>query len=212
MTSVARTAGRKLKELREAAGLKQKALAERLGIVQNHLYRIEAGHRNPTFEILEKAARIFGVPVSIFLEQDAPQPSLPPNAYPVGPMVRVPIVGVIRAGEPILAEERIEGYCSVAADEVTGGEHFFLRVRGDSMIGARIQEGDLVLVRRQADVDDGDIAVVMVNDDEATIKRVYREDGKWLLKPENPTMRPLVVDRHDVRIIGKVIQLRVQLG
>ncbi|HHW14498.1 MAG TPA: repressor LexA [Firmicutes bacterium] len=136
---------------------------------------------------------------------------LPSNVYPVGEIVRLPIVGVIRAGEPLLAEQNIEGYSWVPAEEVQGGEYFFLRVKGDSMIGARIHDGDLVLIRRQEDVDDGDIAAVLVNDEEATLKRVFRSDGAWFLQPENPQMRPIIVRKQDVRIIGKAVSGRFNL-
>ncbi|MGE5554036.1 MAG: transcriptional repressor LexA [Betaproteobacteria bacterium] len=204
--------GRLIRELRKRQGWSQEELAHKVGLTRQQIYRIEVGETGTKLSTLKKLAEVLGVPASEFLDADDRLPPLPPGAIPVGEMIPIPIIGTIRAGEPILAVQNIEGYCPVTADEVAGGEHFFLRVKGDSMIGARIQEGDLVLVRRQADVDDGDIAVVMVNDEEATIKRVYRENGKWLLKPENPAMRPFVVDKRDVQIIGKVVQIRIQLG
>ncbi|MDI6872494.1 MAG: transcriptional repressor LexA [Bacillota bacterium] len=207
-----RTLGARLRELRKAADLTQKQLASRISVNRATLANWETGRATPDAEMLRRLANYFSVSVDDLLGHSPVPDTFPFRPIPTGPMVQVPVVGTIRAGEPILAAQNIEGYCPVAADEVAGGEHFFLRVKGDSMVGARIQEGDLVLVRRQADVDDGDIAVVMVNDEEATIKRVYREGGRWLLKAENPNLRPLVVDKRDVRIIGRVIQLRVQLG
>jgi repressor LexA len=187
----------------------QKDLADLLGISDQQVYRIEAGKQGTTLKRLREFAAILSVPESSLLE--ASVSALPPGAIPVGEMVSIPIIGVIRAGEPILATQNIEGYSLVTADEVQGGDHFYLRVKGDSMIGARILEGDLVLVRQQPDVEDGEIAVVLVDDEEATLKRVYRDNGRWLLKPENPTMRPIVVDKRDVQIIGRVIEVKFRV-
>lgn len=127
---------------------------------------------------------------------------------------RVPILGRIAAGSPLLAEEHREGELPLAPSALPGrGEDVFaLRVRGDSMIGAHICDGDLVLVRRQDSAQPGEIVVAMVGDDaqaEATVKRFRREGGRVVLQPEHPTMAPIVVDPRErpVRILGKVIGL-----
>lgn len=114
---------------------------------------------------------------------------------------RIPIVGVVTAGRPILAVENIEGYL---VTEETGGDRFALRVRGDSMIGAGILSGDLVIVRPQQDAVNGQIVVAML-EDEATVKRFHRgADGVWLL-PENDAYEP--IDGRNARIIGRVVGL-----
>jgi repressor LexA len=123
---------------------------------------------------------------------------------------RVPVLGRIAAGSPLLAEENREGDVPIAATALPGGgdEVFALRVRGDSMILAHIVDGDLVLVRRQDAAQPNDIVVAMV-DAEATVKRFQRDGDRVVLKPEHPTMAPIVVDpreRH-VRILGKVVGL-----
>lgn len=108
----------------------------------------------------------------------------------------VPIVGVVTAGQPILAQENVEGYIPWE-----GGEDLFaLRVRGDSMVGAGILSGDLVVVRPQASADHGDIVVALLGD-EATVKRLSLHDGVWLL-PENPAYAP--IDGREARILGLV--------
>jgi repressor LexA len=128
----------------------------------------------------------------------------------------VPVLGRVAAGTPLLAEENREGELPLAATSLpNGGEDVFaLRVRGDSMVDAHICDGDLVLVRRQDTATPNDIVVAVVASDatgeaEATVKRYLREGPRVILKPENSTMSPIVVDprERDVRILGKVIGL-----
>ena len=122
----------------------------------------------------------------------------------------IPILGKIAAGSPIFAVEQREDVIPVRPEWLAakGGDVFALRVSGDSMIEAHIAHGDLVLVRKQASAVAGDIVAALV-DDEATVKRFAVESGTILLKPEHPTMKPIVVDpqRADFRILGKVIGL-----
>jgi repressor LexA len=128
----------------------------------------------------------------------------------------VPILGRIAAGTPLLAQENREGEVPIAAASLPGrGEDVFaLRVRGESMIEAHICDGDLVLVRRQDSAQPNDIVVAMVESEaggetEATVKRFMRDGSRVVLKPENHTMTPIVVDpaRRSVTILGKVIGL-----
>jgi repressor LexA len=117
---------------------------------------------------------------------------------------RVPIVGDVAGGAPIFAFEQPLGYVSVNRRPVHGETPFALRVRGDSMIGAGIMDGDLVVARQQPTANDGDIVVALVGE-EATVKRLHRQGGMVVLKPENPAMRPLTVAPEEVRIQGKVV-------
>ena len=128
----------------------------------------------------------------------------------------VPILGRIAAGTPLLAQENREGEVPIAAASLPGrGEDVFaLRVRGESMIEAHICDGDLVLVRRQDSAQPNDIVVAMVESEaggetEATVKRFMRDGSRVVLKPENQTMTPIVVDpaRRSITILGKVIGL-----
>jgi repressor LexA len=122
----------------------------------------------------------------------------------------IPILGKIAAGAPIFAVESREDVIPVRPEWLAakGGDVFALRVRGDSMIEAHIADGDLVLVRKQESAASGDIVAAMI-DQEATVKRFATEGGAVVLKPEHPTMKPIVVDpqRADFRILGKVIGL-----
>ena len=126
----------------------------------------------------------------------------------------VPILGRIAAGAPLLAEENREGEVPVSASALPArGEGVFaLRVRGESMIDAHICDGDLVLVQRQESAEPHDIVVALIGDGgeaEATVKRFLRDGERVVLKPENATMAPIVVDprEHEVRILGKVVGL-----
>ena len=121
--------------------------------------------------------------------------------------VRLPLVGDIAAGGPLLAEQNVEDYLAVPEPLSRGGEEFLLRVKGDSMVNAGILDGDFVVVRRQQDARDGDIVVALAGDDEAadeaTVKRFFREEGRIRLQPENDALEPIYSDY--VTILGKVI-------
>lgn len=124
----------------------------------------------------------------------------------------VPIVGRVRAGIPQPVTEDIEGYLSVDKTLCRSNDIFFLRVVGDSMIDAHIQDGDLVLVKPQPVAHNGEIVVVLVGD-EATVKRFYKKGDTIQLKPEHPTMKPIIIKegQADVHIIGKVAVVIRQL-
>jgi repressor LexA len=124
----------------------------------------------------------------------------------LGKTLSVPIVGRVRAGEPILAVENIEGYLNLDRSLVSSGDVFLLRVQGDSMIEAHIEDGDFALVRSQSDAENGEIVVALI-EDEATIKRIFKKRDLIRLEPANPTMEPIVVKKGDKRvaIVGKVI-------
>jgi repressor LexA len=120
---------------------------------------------------------------------------------------RLPLVGEIAAGGPLLAEENIEDYLAVPEPLTAGGDEFLLRVKGESMIDAGILDGDYVVVQKQATARDGEIVVALAGDDEAadeaTVKRFFRESGRIRLQPENESLEPLFPNH--VQILGKVI-------
>jgi len=110
---------------------------------------------------------------------------------PARKVVALPVVGRVAAGQPILAQENIEEYFPLPADFVRSEEAFILHVRGDSMINAGIQDGDLLLVRRQPTAQNGEIVVARVDGDEATVKRFFKEPDRIRLQPENDAMEPI---------------------
>lgn len=121
-------------------------------------------------------------------------------------IINVPILGRVTAGEPILAVENIEDFFPMPRDFANYEEEvFMLRVRGDSMINAGILDGDFVVVRQQSHADNGDIVVALI-EDEATVKRFYKEEDHVRLQPENPRLEPIIVsDAAEVHILGKVV-------
>jgi repressor LexA len=122
------------------------------------------------------------------------------------PTISLPIVGRVTAGDPVLAIENIEGYVNFDRNLVSSEDVFLLRVKGDSMIEAHIQDGDFALVKPQKDAENGEIIVALI-DDEATIKRIFKKRDLIHLEPANPTMEPIVIKKGEKRvtIVGKVI-------
>ena len=120
-------------------------------------------------------------------------------------ILSLPVIGCVAAGQPILAEQNVEDSLSLPVSFVGEGSHFSLRVRGDSMIQAGILNDDYIVVRRQANANNGEIVVAMI-DDEATVKRFYKEEGHFRLQPENSTMKPIIVD--EVLILGRVVAIQ----
>ena len=125
--------------------------------------------------------------------------------------VRVPLLGVVNAGQPILAVENNEGYYTLPEAEFKGVNLFLLRVHGESMIEAGIFDGDKIIVKRQQTAENGDIVVAMFDDgtmDGATVKRFFRREGKIILHPENSSMEDIIPENQSsIQILGKVIGL-----
>ena len=135
-----------------------------------------------------------------------------PKAAPAD-VHKLPLVGEVAAGGPLLAEDNVEGYLAVPEPLSRGGEEFLLRVKGDSMINAGILDGDIAVVERAQDARNGDIVVALAGDDEttqeATLKRLFKEDGRVRLQPENDALEPIYAQH--VELIGKVIGVFRQL-
>ena len=128
----------------------------------------------------------------------------PDNIIPLPRMKKIPLLGTIACGEPILAAENVEAL--INADENLNAD-FALRCKGDSMINARIFDGDIVYIREQPDVEDGEIAAVLIGE-EATLKRVYKYPSKVVLRPENPLYDDMIYSKeemNEVRILGKAV-------
>ena len=203
-----------IRYLRKKRGWSQDYLAERLGYKSyTTIQKWESGVSEPPLKKAHAIADLFGVDINDLTGsniEDA-ETKLPPDAIPYAPTQRIPILGRISAGLPLYADEQIEGY--TYTDLNHGGEYFALRVHGDSMNAIRIYDGDLLIIRKQDVVEDGEIAVVMVNDDEATVKCWHRRENIVMLEPKstNPTHQMQIYDAKEtpIRVIGKVVQNQI---
>lgn len=235
----------RLKVLRKERGLTQIEFAERFNVSKGAVGMWETGKREPDIDTISQLAKFFHVSVDYILGNvnepffyldnerilceinrygDAAEKtlvpkgermSLPPDAIPIdlSSYHRIPILGRISAGLPLYADEHIEGY--TLTDLNSGGEYFALRVRGDSMNAIGINEGYLIVVRKQEEVEQGEIAVVMVDDEDATVKRFYSSDTTVTLMPQstNPEHKPQMYDlsRTSIRVLGKVVKVEFTL-
>ena len=197
------TAGEKIKMHRKRMGLTQVEFGERLGVKKNAVSKWECGrvYDIPASKI-KAMAEMFGVRPSYLIDDDQEAVTIPWNVMPMPSMIARPRLGSIACGEPILAEQNIEGYDQIP-DFVKCD--FTLTCKGDSMIGARIHDGDIVCIKQQPEVENGQIAAVLVDGDEATLKRFYFENGTVTLQAENPAYPPKVftgADVNKVRVLG----------
>lgn len=203
--------------LRKQSGLSQTELADEIGLTRSAIGMYETGKRKPDYETLEIFADFFNVNMDTLLGRSdiaSPVPTavLPPDAVPYDPNKGhcIPILGRISAGLPLYADEHIEGY--TITDLNGGAEYFALRVHGDSMNAIGIHDGYVIIVRRQEEVEQGEVAVVMVGDEDATVKRFYSSDTTVTLVPQstNPIHGPQFYDLRDTRIkvLGKVIEAK----
>lgn len=203
---------KRLKELRTQAGLSQQAVASKLGITQQAYANYEHGKRQPDNNTLLLLGDLFGVSVDYLLGKDPEFQSNSDILSQIGTQAQtmLPIIGTIRAGYPVRAEEHIEGW--ELSTVKNPKDHFFLRVAGDSMIGAGITDGCLVLIHEQPFADDGQIVACIVDGEDATLKRFYQHGDTITLLPENPSYKPIVLSVKDfeegyARIVGVAKQV-----
>lgn len=210
--------GLRIKQRRNELELTQEDLGKQLGLNKSTIQRYESGTISSIkIPVLQAIAEKLDVnPDWLALKTDdkgtyqarsKKQPELIPVEY--SPTHKIPVLGRISAGLPLYAEEHIEGYVYT---ELNGGNNYFgLRVVGDSMNAARICEGDIIIVRQQEQVEEGEIAVVMVGDEDATVKRFHKEGRNVFLSPQsfNPANKVQVYDLKEtnIRIIGKVVRV-----
>lgn len=202
---------RNLRALMEQAGKDRNQVCDDLGFKYSTFNDWYNGNKYPRIDKIEMLSNYFGVMKSDLIED---KQSLPSNAVPVdfSYLKRIPILGRIAAGAPIYAEENIEGY--TFTDLNGGAEYFALRVRGDSMNAVRIYDGDIVIIRRQDIVENGEIAAVLIDDQDATLKRFSRTGDIVTLMPQstNPEHKPFVYDlkKTNVKILGLVVKVEFQ--
>ena len=194
--------GSYIKKLRTEHGYSQEELGSLLGVQRAAVQKWECGTvKNLKRETIKKLSEIFSVSPSSFIDDDYTSYD---NIISFPKMNRVPLVGTIACGTPILANENLDGEVTVPEDI---NADFALRCKGDSMIDARIHDGDIVYIRQQPTVENGEIAAVLI-DEEATLKRVYISNNTITLVACNSKYQPFVYtgkQLDDIRILGKAV-------
>ncbi len=194
-----------MKLRRKETGVPVEEIATALGVSIATVYRYENGEiEKVPGEALAPLAKVLHTTPAYLMGWDSNETTLPSNILPMPKVRQIPLLGTIACGEPILAAENLEGEVNIPENIHAD---FALRCKGDSMINARIFDGDIVYIRQCDIVDNGEIAAVLI-DDEATLKRVQIYPDHISLEPENPQYRPLVYwenDMNSVRILGKAV-------
>ncbi|MBQ7875390.1 MAG: helix-turn-helix domain-containing protein [Oscillospiraceae bacterium] len=198
--------GSKLYDLRKKNNMTLEEVGSKVGVGKSTVRKWETGEiaNMRRDKIAKLAEALHTTPAYLMGWEEEPSVPTAENIIPIPKMVKIPLVGKIACGEPILAEENLDGF--VNAPEGLNAD-FALTCKGDSMIGARILDGDIVLIRQQPDVDDGEIAAVLI-ENEATLKRVHKKNGCLILNPANPNYEPIVItgeELAEVRILGKAV-------
>lgn len=196
------TVGERIKFRREQLGLSVEEVAKKLGKSRATIYRYESNEiENMPITVLEPLAKILLVSPAYLMGWEDISP------YKIK---KIPLLGTIAAGEPIFAAEEHDVYIEVQKNVDVD---FCLRVKGDLMINARIQDGDLVFIRQQPEVENGEIAAVLI-DDEVTLKRFYKNDKGVILKAENSKYPPRFYTEQDfkvIRVLGKAVFFQSKL-
>ena len=195
--------GNRIKEIRQIRKLSQDDLGKLIGVSKQAISMYERGERSPDIDTLTKIAEVLNVDINTIIGKKSA-------------VVKIPVLGKVAAGIPIEAVTDILDYEELSPDMVRdGSEYFALQLKGDSM-EPRMHSGDVVIVRKQETIENGEIAIVCVNGDEATCKKVLKKDnGAIILQPLNPTHDPLYftpdeVSTIPITILGKVVELRAK--
>lgn len=201
--------GRNLAKFRSLKNISMTQLADSIGVSQSTVSDWEHGKKMPRSGAIQKIADYFNIEKSDLLLDSDQKIN---NITPLDGVVDIPILGAITCGEPILAAENMEGYRQEMRDVLPSGNLFYLRTRGDSMTPT-IPENSYVLIKEQPEVEDGEIAAVIVNgDDEATLKRVKHQNGLVMLFADNHKYAPIIITPDTpARVIGKAVKVSFDL-
>lgn len=201
--------GQNLKEYRKLKDLTQQELAKLTNLSRSYIAGLERNAYNPSLSTLQAIAQVLSVSVDVLLGNDVDPNKLANYLGPVIENKKIPIIGSVKCGTNGLAYEYLEGYVFVD-DSLTGDVTAFV-CKGDSMKDIGISDGDIAIVRRQCTIENGELAVVIINGEEGTLKRVRYHDSVMILEASNPAYPPRVFsgkEMNDVQIFGKVIQVR----
>ena len=188
-----------IKELRKKKGLSQRELAALCSVHQTAVSQWENGRTSPDMAAYRRLSKVLGVSLDCLTGTG-------------GSSVMIPVLGYVRAGLPAEAIENVLDFEEISAETAARGEYFGLKISGDSM-APLFQPGDTVIVRRQPDVDSGEIAVVLVNGDDAVVKKLIKKDTRVVLVSENSAYEPMIFSSKEIAalpvvILGKVTELR----
>lgn len=197
-----------LKKIREKNNLSQRALAEKINVSQQTVGSWETNRTSPSPEMIKKIAELFDISTDVLLGSVVKQKETTPKHR----IIKMPVYGMVAAGSPILTVEDILDYIDIDEEDISDGEFRALRVKGDSMI-PDIKSGDIVVVRRQPDIESGQVAVVIINGDEATVKKVIKHKDGIQLVATNPEYMPMFFSNKEIEdlpvsIFGRVMELR----
>lgn len=194
--------GKNIKKYRDLRNYSLQVLAEKVGLTKKTIQRYENGEIRIGMDRLKDLSVALDVTVNQLTEGAYTYLGTEPEDSDT---INLPIVGKISCGNGELAYEAIEGFEATPRSWINGGEYFYLRAKGDSMNGARIYEGDLLLIRNQKEVEDGEIAAVLI-DDEAVLKKVYKQNNTLILQSANSDYAPIILtgEEKNIRIIGKL--------
>ena len=197
----------KIKELRKEKGLSQKELADLIPVNQTAVSQWDRGITYPSSNAIKRLCQIFEKPSDIFLEIET-------KATPKEKGFKIPVFGNVAAGIPISAIEDIVDFEEISEELASKGEYFGLVIKGDSM-EPRMTTGDVVIVRSQQTAETGDIAIVLIDGENATCKKIKKTPEGVMLISLNPTYEPMFysnkqIEQLPVRILGKVVELRAK--
>lgn len=197
--------GQRLKELRIEKGITQEDLGKVLGVTKGTISRYENGISSPGVSEVKLLSEYFNVNFYWLAGTSDDKYNYNPTFN------KIPVLGKIACGAPIYASDYIVDYEYISNKD---NVHFALIAKGDSMVGARINDGDIVFIRQQSDVDSGEIAAVLIDCEEATLKRVYKINGGIMLHSENPNYPNTIInakDHRDVKILGKAVAFKSRI-
>ncbi|NLZ75694.1 MAG: helix-turn-helix domain-containing protein [Erysipelotrichia bacterium] len=195
-----------LRHLRKQNNISQNELADYLGYKSfTTIQKWEDGSATPPYKVIIKIADFFGVETEKLMHHN----------LLINLNTEVPVLGFVRGGQPIFAEQQYIGFEHVFGDDAKHSDCFYLEVVGDSMKDARILPNDLLYVKKQNHLNSGDIGVVLLDDSEATVKRVIYKNDLMILQPENKEYQPIILTaeeqkRRNVQIIGKVLHNKIK--
>ena len=204
------SSAKRLQELMDYLGVSATEFGKMTGIPKSSVSMYLSGQRQMRADRIGDISEKFGIDPAWLMDKDVPMR----KPVEITDVVEVPIYGRVAAGNGVCAYEDISGYVTVSKKLASTGEIFALRIAGDSM-EPRISNGDIVIVRKQSDADNGDTIIALINGDDAVCKRLRKYDGGIMLLSNNPKYEPRVFTKQDtddipVRIIGRVMELRSQ--